>query len=64
MKWYESGCVSCDLPCIFEACPNYKVEHLICDYCGEETKLYHYDGFEICGECLLKEFEVVEGSDY
>ena len=39
-------------------------EHFKCDLCkAEYLKLYHYDGIEICEECLLKQFEVVEGSD-
>ena len=64
MKHYTNECVDCGLPCLYNACPYYRVEHFYCDFCKEETRLYHYDGLEICGECLLKEFEVVEGSDY
>ena len=58
---YESQCVNCGFPCRYEACPNYKVRILECDRCGsEEDKLYDYGGEEICEECLLKEFEVIE----
>jgi hypothetical protein len=40
------------------------VPHSKCDKCGEEdVKLYDYDGYEICGECLLIEFDVVEGTE-
>ena len=43
------------------ACQNRNVKHLYCDKCKEEVeKLYKYDGQEICEECLLKEFEVIE----
>lgn len=64
MKYYENECVECGLPCIFESCPNYKVEHFQCDLCKtEDVKLYHYNGYEICEECLLREFDVVDGSD-
>lgn len=64
MKYYESECVSCGLPCLFESCPYYKVAHFKCDYCKEEdVKLYNYCGYEICESCLLKEFDVVDGSD-
>lgn len=64
MIFYTNECVSCNLPCLFEACPYYRVMHFRCDFCKEEDiKLYHYDGYEICQDCLLKEFKVVEGSD-
>ena len=34
---------------------------LLCDKCEEEVeKLYKYDGQEICEECLLSKFEVIE----
>lgn len=65
MKYYVNDCVSCDLPCIYESCPYYNALHFRCDKCGEEdVKLYDYNGWEICEECLLKEFPVVEGSDW
>ena len=66
MRYYTNDCVGCcGLPCIYEACENYKVEHFRCDYCKEEdVKLYHYDDSEICEDCLLKQFEVVDGSDW
>lgn len=65
MKYVDTECVGCGLPCIYYACPFYEVEHFKCDRCGEEdVKLYHYNGEEICQECILKEFEVVNGSDY
>lgn len=64
MKYYTNDCVNCGLPCIFEACPYYKAKHFKCDFCKEEDiKLYDYDGFEICGDCLLKEFNVIEGTE-
>ena len=31
----EDGCVDCGLPCIYEACPHYKVLRYYCDKCGE-----------------------------
>lgn len=58
---YESQCVQCGLPCIGSACRNYRVRILECDKCHEEfDKLYNFDGDEICEECLLEEFEVIE----
>lgn len=67
MKKIEDECVGCDsmgLNCLGNACRYKNVVRFYCDRCGEETKLYYYDDKELCAECLLKEFEVVEGSDY
>ena len=63
LRYYENECVDCGLPCLYESCPYYNVEHIVCDICGEETKLYHYDGQEICAECILQDFEIVEGTE-
>lgn len=64
MRYYSNDCVGCGLPCIYEACPYYRVEHFKCDDCKEEDiRLYKYDGDELCEECLLKQFDVVEGSE-
>ena len=51
------------LNCIGNICQNRNVTRFYCDRCGEEEVLYDYYGEEICEECLLKEFEIVEGSD-
>lgn len=65
MKYYTNDCFNCGLPCIYEACPYYNVEHFRCDFCKkEDVKLYDYNGYEVCEECLLKEFDVVEGSEW
>ena len=64
MKKIENDCVECGLPCLGNGCPYRNVSHYYCDRCGCEDKLYYYDGEEICQECLLKNFEVVEGSDW
>ena len=64
MIFYTNECCDCGLPCLYEGCPYYKVKHFKCDFCKEENvKLYDYNGYEICEACLLKEFEVIEGSD-
>lgn len=37
------------------------VKHLYCDKCGEDVeRLYEFDGKELCGDCVLKELEVIE----
>ena len=62
MKIIENECVDCGLPCI-DTCPYKNVTRYYCDKCGEESTLYHYDNYEICEQCLLAEFEIVEGSN-
>lgn len=57
----ESDCLDCGLPCKYELCPHYRVRRLYCDKCKDEVdKLYKYDEEELCEDCLIKEFEVVE----
>lgn len=65
MRRIENDCVGCppEIGCLGDSCRYRNVPHYYCDYCGYEEKLYHYDNDEICEECLLKQFEVVEGSD-
>ena len=63
MITYEDECVGCptELGCMGSACPYRNVPHLYCDKCKHDVeKLYKYDGQEICEDCLLKEFEVIE----
>ena len=46
---------------MYEACPYYRVEHLECDFCKEEQDvLYSFNGYEVCSDCVLKEFDRVE----
>lgn len=63
MKKMENECVDCGLPC-FNSCPNRNVARYYCDRCEEETTLYDYYGEEICKDCLLKEFNIIEGSEW
>ena len=63
MKKIENECVGCDLPCLGNSCPNRNVVRFYCDKCGEEAMLYKYNDEELCQDCLLKEFEVVDGSE-
>lgn len=66
MRKTENECVCCapEIGCFGNSCPYQNVTRFYCDRCEEETKLYDYYGEEICADCLLKEFEVVEGSDW
>ena len=58
-----TGCKDVGLYCMGSSCPNRNVVRYYCDDCGCEDTLYYYDDRELCEECLLKRFEVVEGSD-
>ena len=63
MITYEDECVGCptEIGCLGSACPNRNVPHLYCDKCKEDVeKLYKYDGEELCVECLLDKFNVIE----
>ena len=64
MITYEDECCGCATPaypCMGNACPNRNVKHLYCDKCKNDVeKQYKYDGQEICENCLLGEFEVIE----
>ncbi len=60
MKKTECECVDCGLPCKRQGCPHYEVTRLYCDECDEEKTLYHYDGEELCIDCIEKKLEKVE----
>lgn len=66
MTIYENECCDCAVPaypCMGNSCSLRNVPHHLCDKCGEEEKLYHYDGQELCVECIISQLELVEGSD-
>ncbi len=67
MKTAENECMGCGQPCLGDMCPHSYVERYYCDECGDECKLYEYDGEELCETCItekvLKELKAVEGSD-
>ena len=61
MKISESDCVDCGLPCMYKACPHYEVVRYICDNCKDDVyELYHFEGQELCGDCVLEQLEKVE----
>lgn len=66
MRKVENECVCCapELGCLGKYCSKRNVVRFYCDRCEEETLLYQYYGEELCEECLLKEFQIVEGSDW
>ena len=66
MREIVNECCNCAVPgypCLGPSCPRRSVEHFKCDKCGAEATLYEIDGKELCAECLLEEFPIVEGSD-
>lgn len=65
MRINSNECVGCpkDIGCIGRSCPYVNVERFYCDKCGTEDKLYHFEGRELCADCLIKEFDIVNGSE-
>lgn len=61
MKKIENECVGCppEMGCLGSSCPNLNVVRYYCDECREEAKLYHYDGQELCIDCIEKSLEEV-----
>lgn len=60
----DNECVDCGLPCLYTACPYYKVIRFFCDKCDEEVEdLYYFDGEQLCADCVLKQLEKVEYED-
>lgn len=65
MKKIENECCNCateSYPCRGNSCELRHVERFYCGECGDETKLYDFDGQELCEDCILKKFEAIEGS--
>lgn len=63
MRVKENECVGCrdlGLPCMGSSCPNRNVVRFYCDKCKEESDLYHYDGQELCIDCIIEKLEKVE----
>lgn len=56
---YENDCVSCGQSCIGSACPHCRVAHFYCDECEEETDIYHFDGEELCIDCIESRLDKV-----
>lgn len=59
----ENECVDCGLPCMGSSCPNRNVIRIYCDKCGEEGKIYHYDGEHLCISCIEESLQEVEADD-
>ena len=61
VKTIENECVGCppEIGCLGSSCPNLNVVHYYCDECEEEAQLYHYNGQELCIDCIEKSLEKV-----
>ena len=57
-----NGCTYIGLPC--RNCGRDKIPHCYCDKCGYEAKLFRFDDKELCADCLLEQFDVVEVSEW
>lgn len=53
----ESMCVDCDLPCLQNACPYYKVRTPICDRCGDYAEYRFHDEDDFCESCAYEYLE-------
>lgn len=53
----ENDCVGCDIPCT--NCGRKRTPHYYCDKCKDEETLYHYDGQELCIDCIERMLEKV-----
>ncbi len=65
MKRIENECVGCpkELGCMGNSCPYKNVTRFYCDRCGDEATLYYYEDKELCADCLVEQFDMVEGSE-
>lgn len=65
MQTVNDECVGCPdgIPCLGRTCPFKNVVRYYCDKCGEENKLYEFDGEQLCIDCIAKLLPVVEGSE-
>lgn len=58
----ENDCVGCppEMGCLGDSCPRMNVICYYCDKCGEEKEtLYHFDGEQLCIDCIEKRLEKV-----
>lgn len=57
----KNECVSCGFPCMHDACPNYRVTRYYCDRCKQSVdELREYEGEQLCDDCILDNYEIIE----
>ena len=63
----SNGCVACPrdaIGCNHTMCDYAEQVDYICDGCGESVEqLYWVDGYQLCGDCVLRQFDQVEEDD-
>lgn len=62
-----SECVGCppEMGCLYEGCPYYEVNILVCDGCNDEecSDLYELNGEWLCVDCVEDKLESVFDED-
>lgn len=56
MLKYENGCVGCQLPCLYNSCPYYRIPVNYCDKCGDYADI-NLDGEDFCIPCAEKRLD-------
>lgn len=67
MVKYEDECCGCateSYPCLGSSCKNRNVPRFYCDECEVEDILYEFENLQLCQDCLISKFNIVEGSDF
>jgi hypothetical protein len=59
MKIKVNNCVDCGLPCMLFCPLRDDSWEWHCDECGEETKLYEWEGQELCLDCIEKKLDPI-----
>lgn len=59
MKVKVNGCVNCGKPCMLFCPVRDESYEYRCDDCGEETKLYEWDGKELCVDCIISRLDEI-----
>ena len=61
----ENECVGCppEMGCLGSSCPNRNVIRIYCDKCGDEGKIYRYDGEHLCINCIEATLKEVGADD-
>lgn len=61
MVQIENECVGCppEIGCLGSSCPQRHVPHYYCDDCGDEEKLYWFQGLQLCIDCIKYRLEEV-----
>ena len=59
MKKKVNNCCDCGKPCLLFCPLRDDSWEYYCDECGDETKLYDWEGQELCISCIEKELDPI-----